>query len=76
MAKAAVHSKAVVMLLLPLCAGWAGFCVGPCFVIHNLVSFLVCRHIDKEWNVGYFTLIDFLMSCALGWSEVCDCGIT
>ena len=55
----------------------------PCFVVHCFVSFLV----DGEERAGCFTLIVFLMSCdsccsvalpdgAIGWSAVCDYGIS
>ena len=60
----AEHSKAVVLiqcLLLPplLCVCVGGGMVGPCFVVHYLVSSLQ----SSRWErliAGCFTLIDFL----------------
>ena len=56
----------------------------PCFVVHCFVSFLV---LGKRERAGCFTLFVFLVSCecycsvalphgAVGWSAVCDCGIS
>ena len=53
----------------------------PCFVIQYFY------HLDAEVGASCFTLIVFLMSCdckfpvalplcAMGWSAVCDCGIS
>ena len=61
----------------------------PCFVVHYLVSLLFCNHLEGEEidTFSCFTLIIFLMSydckcsvplpyLAVGWSVVCDCGIS
>ena len=37
--------------------------VGPCFIMQNLVSFLVCNHLDKDERAGHFSFIVFMMSC-------------
>ena len=60
---------------------------GPCFVIQYFMSVLFCNHLDWEESAGCFALTVFLMSCdsqcsvalphgAVGWSAVCDCGIS
>ena len=60
---------------------------GPCFVIHYFVSVLFCNHLNGEKRAGCFALTIFLMSydsqCsvaltrgAVGWSAMCDCGIS
>ena len=60
---------------------------GLCFVMHYLVFFLFFNHLDEEDRADCFALIVFLMSCdcwrsvalphgAVGWSAVCDCGIS
>ena len=52
-----------------------------------LCPFEFCNHLDKEERAVCFVLIVFLMSCdcycsvalphaAVGWSAVCDCGIS
>ena len=55
----------------------------PCFGVQYL-----CPHLDGEERAGCFTSVVFLMSCycecsvpalphgAVGWSAVCDCGIS
>ena len=54
---------------------------GPSLVVHFF------NHLDGEEEAGCFTLTVFLVSCnsqcfvalphgALGWSAVCDCGIS
>ena len=59
----------------------------PCFVIQYLVSINFCNHLDWEERVGCYDLTVFLMSCdgqcslalpcgAIGWSVVCDFGIS
>ena len=64
-----------------------GFCVGLCFAMHYFVSFQVYNHLDEEERAGCFAFIVFWMSCyckypvalphgAVGWSAVCDCGIS
>ena len=62
-----------------------------CFVMHYFVSilcpFLFCNHLEGEEKTGCFAFIVLQMYCyyycfvalprsALGWSAVCDCGIT
>ena len=60
---------------------------GPSFVIQYFASFWFSNHLDGEERAGCFTLTIFLMSCdsrcsvalpdgAVGWSAVCDCGIS
>ena len=60
---------------------------GPCFCYSVLCAPLVKQHLDGEERSGCFTLTVFLMSCnsqcsvayphgAIGWSAVCDCGIS
>ena len=55
--------------------------------MHYFVSFLVCNHIEEEERVGCFALIVLRVPCyskysvtlphgAVGWSAVCDCGIS
>ena len=57
---------------------------GPCFVIKY---FVFCNHLDGEEKAGCFTLSVFLVSCdskcsvalphgVMGYSAVCDCGIS
>ena len=63
---------------------------GPCFVMQYLISFLAlqlqCIPLG-EVRAGCFTLIVFLLLCgclcsvslphgAVGWSAVCECGIS
>ena len=58
---------------------WSLFCYS--------VLYVLVFHLDGEERAGCFTLIVFLMSCdcqcsmtlpvcAMGWSAVCDCGIS
>ena len=60
---------------------------GPCFVIRYFVSFKFCNDFAGEVRVCCSTLNVFLMyynsQCsvalphgAVGWSVVCDCGIS
>ena len=67
---AAVHSKAVVLMLLIHCLLGLPFCgvsvFGPCFVIQYFVSFYFCRYLDREERAGFLTLICLLMMS-------CDC---
>ena len=53
----------------------------------SLCPFYFCNHLDKEERAGCFAFIVFWMSCdcicsvalphgAVGWSAVCDCGIS
>ena len=64
-----------------------GFCVGICFGIHYCMSFIVLQSSDEEVIAGCFAFIVFRMSCfykcpvafphsTMGWSTVCDCGIS
>ena len=61
----------------------SGFCV----VFITLCPFLFCNYLDEEERAGCFAFIVFLLSCyckyvvalphsAMGWSAVCDCGIS
>ena len=60
---------------------------GICFVVQYFVSSYFCNHLDGEEIPGCFTVSVFLMSCdsqcsmalpysSVGWSAVCDCGIS
>ena len=60
---------------------------GPCFVVLYIVSFWFCNHLEGEERAGCFPLTVFLMSCVsqcsgalshgcVGWSALCDCGIS
>ena len=51
------------------------------------MSIYFCNHLDEEEKAGCFALTVFLMSCdtqcsvalshgAMGWSAICDCGIS
>ena len=55
--------------------------------MNYFVSFLVCNHLEEEERVGCFAFIVLRMFCyckcfvtllhgAVGWSAVCDCGIS
>ena len=59
----------------------------PCFLMQYLVPFIVLQSFWLGRESGCFTLIVFLMYCdywcsvalprdAVGWSAVCDCGIS
>ena len=52
-----------------------------------LCPILFCNHLDGDETADFFTLIVFLVPCycycrvalphdAVGWSAVCDCGIS
>ena len=58
-----------------------------CFGMHYFVSFVFCNHLEEEERAGCFVFIVFPVSCycicsmalpygAVGWSAVCDCGIS
>ena len=58
-----------------------------CFVMYYSVSILVCNHLEKEEKADCLGCIVLQMSyyckcsvalphCAVGWSAVCDCGIS
>ena len=58
-----------------------------CFVIPNFLSVYVYNHVDEEKRDGCFALTAFPMSCdsqwsaslpqgVVGWSAVCECGIS
>ena len=60
---------------------------GQCFVIRYFVSFKICNHLAGKDRACCSTLAVFLMYCnsqcsvalphgAMGWSVVCDCGIS
>ena len=66
-------------MLLPF---W-GSVFGTRFVVHCFA----CNHLDGEERAGCFALYVFLVSCdwccsmapsydPVGWSAVCDCGIS
>ena len=53
----------------------------------NLCPFLFCNHLEEEVKAGCFAIIVLQMYCyykcsvalphgAVGWSAVCDCGIS
>ena len=53
----------------------------------TLCHFQFCNHLREEERAGYFAFIALSMSCcskcsmtlpqvAVGWSAVCDCGIS
>ena len=55
------------------------------FGMHYFVSFLVYNHLEEEERAGCFAFVVLRMSCicfvtlpysAVGWSAVCDCGIS
>ena len=87
-AKAAVCSKVVILFLLfnvlPIVCGSSVF-VFVLFYI-TLCPFLFCNHLEEDEKAGCFAIIVYQMYCyyecavalprgAVGWSEVCDCGI-
>ena len=54
---------------------------------NTLYPFYFCNHLDEEERTDCFALVLFRMSCyykcsmalphgAVGWSAVCDCGIS
>ena len=45
----------------PIVNGDSVFCL--CCILHYVVTFLVCNHLNKEERVGCFTLIVFPMYC-------------
>ena len=58
-----------------------------CFVMQYFVYILVSNHLEEERKAGCFAIIVLQMYCyynysvtlphgALGWSAVCDCGIS
>ena len=60
---------------------------GPYFVIQYFAAVLFYNHLDGEERARCFAFNVFLMSCdsqryvalphsAVGWSAVCDCGIS
>ena len=88
MAYTAVPSKAAVLLLLIHCLLllqlWESVIV-LCFVVRNLMSILVCNHLDGEDRADCFAWFVLLVSrdgCvallhgAMSLSAVCDCGIS
>ena len=47
----------------------------------TLCPFWFCNHLEEEEKTGCFAFIVIQMSCsevhvAVGWSAVCDCGIS
>ena len=87
-ARAAV-SEAMVLLLLIRCLLFLplyGFCNCSMFCF-EVLSALSSFAMDGEEDAGCFTLFVFLVSCvcycsvalprgAVGWSALCDCGIS
>ena len=65
-AKAAVHSKAVALMLFFLVIAASIVCGGPvfdpCFVIKYFVS-QFCKHLDGKEKAGCFNLTVFPVSC-------------
>ena len=51
------------LMFLPLV--FVGSVLGLCFVMHEVVFFLVCNHFDEEEGVGCFALIIFLVPCTI-----------
>ena len=60
---------------------------GPCFVFQYFVFVKFCNHLGGEERADCLTLTFFLKFCGsqcsvalphgdLGWSAVCDCGIS
>ena len=58
-----------------------------CFVMHYFVYILVSNPIKEEGKAGFFAIIVLQMYCyyncsvsfphgAVGWSAVCECGIS
>ena len=90
MAWVAVHSWAVILLLI-YCFMYLPLSVEVLFLslfwCSCYVSFLFYNRLDEEERAGCFAFIFFLMSCyckcsvafphgAVGWSAICDCGIS
>ena len=84
----AVPSKAAVLLLLIHCLLllqlWESVIV-LCFVVRNLMSILVCNHLDgkeRAYCFAWFVLLVSRDGCvtllrvAMSLSAVCDCGIS
>ena len=89
MAWAAVRSKAVVLLLLIYCLMNIALLVRvPClFLCITLCQFEFCNHLEEEETAGCFAITVSEMHCyykwsvilpngVVGWSAVCDCGIS
>ena len=91
-ARAAVRSKAVVLLLLincllllPLFVGGGGLCILFLFC-YSVLCVRLCNHLDKEERAACLALMSSwchvtvsvvaLPHGAVGWSGVCDCGIS
>ena len=62
-------------------------CVCICFVMHYFVSIIVLHHLEEEDKAGCFDIIVLQIYCyykcsvalpqgAVGWSAVCNCGIS
>ena len=66
MAKAAVRSKVVVLLLLTICLLllplWESVIVLTCFVVRYFMSILVLQSLDGEERANCFALFVFLVS--------------
>ena len=86
-AKAAICSVVVDLLfyLPPIVCG--GSMLVFVFVCITLCPFYFCNHLEEEERAGCFGFIVFWMSCyckcpialphgAVGWSAVCNCGIS
>ena len=57
------------------------------FIMHFFVSILVCNHLEENEKTGCFSIIVVQINCyykwhvalphgAVGWSAVCECGIS
>ena len=64
-----------------------GFCVCLCFAMHYFVFILVLQSLEEEKKAGCFAFVVLQMynyykfsvalpHGSLGWSVVCDCGIS
>ena len=82
MAKAAVRSKAVVLLLLIHCFKYLILCVGVlcwslfCYALLCVCSIFAIILMMKEresWLLCFICLV--ALHGAVGWSADCDCGI-
>ena len=88
MAYTAVLSKAAVLFLLTHCLLLLQLCesvIVLCIVVRNLMSILVCNHLDGEERADCFAWFVLLVSrdgCvallrgAMSLSAVCGCGIS
>ena len=87
MAKVVVRPRSVVMLLLTYCLMYFPLSVGALWLSNTVCPFLVCNVLEEEEKTCCFAIIVLQMYCyykcstalpngAVGWSAVCDCGIS